>query len=81
MGIPYDLIYGGTSDKSKVTEVFPALNKTVSFPTLVVLDKSQKVVKIHTGFNEPATSKYKSFVTEMDVLIDSLISIEKNIEL
>lgn len=73
MEIPYDLVYGGEADKKRVIEVFPALNKLISYPTLIVLDKNQDVVKIHTGFNGPATSQYSSFVEEMDILIDSLV--------
>jgi len=74
MNIPYDLVYGGTSKKEKVTDIFPALNKIISFPTLIILDKQQQVVKIHTGFNGPATSRYQPFVEEMTALIDSLVT-------
>jgi len=73
MDVPYTMVLGGTASKERVIEVFPALNKLISYPTLIVLDKNQEVVKIHTGFNGPATSQYQPFVEDMNVLIDSLV--------
>lgn len=73
MQIPYPIYYGGFADKKKVTLNFPDLDRVISYPTLIVLDKNGTVVKIHTGFNGPATSKYVKFVNNMHNLLDALI--------
>ena len=74
MDVPYEILYGGHSKKELDKELFPTLNEIISFPTLIVLDKNQELVKIHTGFNGPATSEFASFNSDMNQLLDSLIS-------
>lgn len=73
MEVPYPMFYSGTTDKKKVTDVFTSLNRVISYPTLIVLNKQQEVVLIHTGFNGPATKHYKPFKIKMANLLDSLI--------
>jgi hypothetical protein len=38
------------------------LNSIIAYPTMIFLDEENKVQKIHTGFNGPATSDYPLFV-------------------
>ena len=64
MELTFPIVYGGTLSKSLASETFPFLNKVISFPTLMMIDKNNKVHYIHTGFNGPATSKYKEFESE-----------------
>ncbi len=75
MEMNYPIYYGGSTDKKKVTEVFPDLDKVISYPTLIILDKSGKVQQVHTGFNGPATDEYLNFKKNTLELIDSLIII------
>jgi hypothetical protein len=50
------------------------LTKFVAFPTTVILDKTGKVRKIHTGFNGPGTGEhYTKFVKEFEENIDELL--------
>ena len=43
------------------------LNRVLSYPTSIFIDKTGKVRKIHTGFNGPATGdKYIEFTTEFE---------------
>jgi thiol-disulfide isomerase/thioredoxin len=72
MGIPFAVVYGGKADKAEAQRVFPALSKVVAFPTIMVLDKKNKVRHVHTGFDGPATSKYATFKKEFDTLIRQL---------
>jgi hypothetical protein len=74
MGIPYPVVYGGINDKKKAGEVFPMLNKVVAYPTLIFLDKVNKVVAIHTGFSGPATSGYTAFKEEFNSLVSKMKS-------
>ena len=72
LGIPFDIVYGGKADKAEAGKLFPALDKVLAFPTMIILDKENRVRQIHTGFDGPATSKYGAFKQEFSALIDSL---------
>ena len=71
-GLEYPLLFGGKASKALASEKFPMLNKIISFPTTVVLNRKHEVVKIHTGFNGPATSIYKEYEKEFRQLLDEL---------
>ncbi len=72
MGIPFEIAYAGTSDKASATKFFPALDKVLAFPTMIIIDKQGQVRRIHTGFDGPATSKYADFKKEFTGLIQEL---------
>ncbi len=75
MGVPYDiLIAGTTTNKDSTAKVLPFLTKVVAYPTMVFLDKNNKVRRIHTGFDGPATSKYADFAKEFDEFVKKLIT-------
>lgn len=73
MGIPYDLVYAGNASKETAQAFFPALNKVMAFPTMIILDKNNQVKQVHTGFDGPATSRYEAFTQEFDALIKSML--------
>jgi thiol-disulfide isomerase/thioredoxin len=58
LGLPYSPYIGGQSSKDDAGRVFPMLNKVMSFPTLILVDKKGVVRKIHTGFYGPGTGDY-----------------------
>lgn len=72
MGIDFDLLYGGYFNKEEAINQLPMLNKIISYPTLIFIDKERNVRRIHTGFSGPATSKYEQFTKEFDDLIKKL---------
>ena len=61
MNIPYQVLYGGPSDKAEALLSLPMLNEIISYPTILFVNKNNRVVKIHTGFSGPATSGYELF--------------------
>ena len=72
LGINYPILLAqyGSSDKGRALEKFPMLNNLISYPTTVFLDKNKDVIKIHTGFNGPATGeKYSEFINEFNSTI------------
>ena len=73
MGIPFDLVYAGKADKLEAEKVFPAISQVLAFPTMLVLDKQNRVRRVHTGFDGPATSRYEAFKKEFGMLIEQLI--------
>ncbi|MDN4166966.1 TlpA disulfide reductase family protein [Cytophagales bacterium LB-30] len=63
--VGYDFAFAGISDNAKAAETLPMLNHVMSFPTLIVIDKTGKVRRIHTGFSGPGTgSYYQNFVED-----------------
>jgi len=72
--LPYPIYYGGYRSKSEALERLPFLNKVISFPTSIVLDKTGNVRDVHTGFYGPGTKDYYSkYVEETEALIVSLL--------
>lgn len=69
MNIPYPITYGGTNQKSNASEMLPMLDKVVAFPTLLFLDRQNRVVATHTGFAGPATSEYVTFKRDFENLV------------
>jgi hypothetical protein len=46
--------------------------RQTAFPTMLILDENNRVVKIHTGFNGPATSQYEIFKRDFEESIDKV---------
>jgi thiol-disulfide isomerase/thioredoxin len=76
MNIPYAIVYGGSNNKQKASEVLPMLNQVVAFPTLIFLDEHNHVVAIHTGFSGPATTGYEKFKQEFEELVQKITTEE-----
>lgn len=75
LGLPYTFVIGGDACKPCATELFPMLNEIISFPTLIFIDKTGEIRKIHTGFNGPGTGEYYTqFVSSTNDFIQNLIS-------
>jgi len=52
------LLIVGIADKKKTAAALSDLNRVISYPTTIFMDRQGKVQKIHTGFNGPGTGKY-----------------------
>lgn len=74
LDIPYELLLAGTStNKKDATRTLPFLDALRSYPTTLFLDREHKIVKIHTGFNGPATDKYEAYKNEFDKTVTTLV--------
>lgn len=72
--VQYDFLFGGKSDKSYTSRALPMLKGSVSFPTMIVIDRSKKVRDIHTGFSGPGTGDYyTTFIEEFNNLMKEII--------
>ncbi len=72
--IDYPILIGGYTRDTKVEDVLPQLKNFISFPTTIILDKNNRVRKIHAGFSGPATGKYyEDFILEFNSTIDRLL--------
>lgn len=59
--LPWPVLYGGSYRKAEASKTFPQVDKIMSYPTLIVLDRDNRIQKVYTGFNGPATSEYAAF--------------------
>lgn len=73
LNIPYDIVHGGYYDKSEATAKLGFLDKVISYPTLIFVNKDNQITKVHTGFSGPATSQYEDFVRDFDRDVRNLI--------
>lgn len=74
LGLDYTFLIGGDACKSCASREFAMLNKIISFPTLIFIDKQGKIRKIHTGFNGPGTGAYyDDFVSSTNDFVRQLI--------
>ncbi|MEM9260056.1 MAG: TlpA disulfide reductase family protein [Bacteroidota bacterium] len=73
MNVPWPILLAGPSDKEAAGRVLPMLNKIISFPTLLFVDRDNKVRRIYTGFNGSATSKYQEFTEGFEASVQELI--------
>lgn len=77
LNIEYDFLIAGTSNKNEASKKLPMLNKIMSFPTSIFIDKKGIVRNIHTGFSGPATGDYYlKFIDEFNFLMDELLKEE-----
>lgn len=74
LDLNYTFLIGGDACKPCAAETFPQLNDIISFPTLIFIDKTGAIRKIHTGFSGPGTGTYYTdFVSETDAFISALV--------
>ena len=71
---PWPVLLAGPADKDAAGDALPMLNKIISYPTLLFLDRDNKVKRIYTGFNGSATSKYDEFVSSFKASVAELIT-------
>ncbi len=72
MKIDHEVLYAGYYDKDVAAQKLPQLDKIISYPTLLFVDKDNKIVKIHTGFSGPATPGYADFEKEFTTTLNSI---------
>jgi len=74
LNVSYDYVIAGTSTTESASKSLPMLNKVMSFPTSIFIDRKGKVRRIHTGFSGPATGiHYEKFVDEFNNLMNALM--------
>lgn len=73
--VKHEVLIAGTNKKEKAAEALPMLNGIKAYPTMIIVDKHDKVRRIHTGFSGPATAEYPTFKQNF---IQSLKEITEN---
>ncbi len=71
----FHFLIGGDAQKNQASTHFPMLNKIISFPTSLFLDKTGAVRRIHTGFSGPGTGNhFEIYKTKTYSLIEELLA-------
>lgn len=71
--IEYPLLIAGNVNKQESSDLLPFLNHVVSYPTTVIVDKTGKVRRVHTGFYGPGTGDYYvNYKSEMESFLETL---------
>lgn len=74
LALPYPVLITSLSGKEKAAENLTFLSSIHAFPTTLFLNRKGQVVRIHTGFNGPATGQaYLDFVRDTESLIEELL--------
>jgi len=74
LNIPYEVVWGGYYDKAEAARQLPFIEQVISYPTMIFLDRENRVQRIHTGFAGPATEKYPAFVADFKSYVQKLLA-------
>ena len=74
MQIPYPILLAGLKDQATAEAVFPMLPRINAYPTMLFLDRQNRIRRIHTGFSGPATSEYAAFQADFDQYLKTLLA-------
>lgn len=74
LGASYTFLHAGVSNKRLASESLPMLNRIISYPTSIFIDKEGQVRRIFTGFSGPGTGQhYLELTGQMTALIEELL--------
>jgi len=74
IGTGYIFLYAGESNRRKASETLPMLNRILSFPTSIFIDRNGRINKIFTGFSGPGTGNhYKELTAEMIETVERIV--------
>lgn len=74
MNVPWPILLAGSYDKEAAGRALPMLNIIISYPTLLFVDRDNKVKRIYTGYNGTATSKFAEFKQSFGDSVQELLA-------
>jgi len=75
LGVKYDIAYAGEASKEVVCTKLPFLNKMMSYPTCIFIDRSGKVRRIRTGFYGPGTGEhYQNYRRNLQIFLEKMLA-------
>ncbi|MCO6461622.1 MAG: TlpA family protein disulfide reductase [Saprospiraceae bacterium] len=72
--LPYPILWAGMADKEASSKV-PFISGIKAYPTMIFLDRNNKVVKVSAGFSGPATLEYAVFKKEFSQDVVNLLKL------
>lgn len=71
----YEMLVAGTTDKERIAKLLPFLAEFKAYPTLVLIDRSNRVRAIYSGFAGPATGEdHLRLRKTMESIIEELLA-------
>lgn len=67
MNINYPVLRAGIANRDSASAIIPQINGIKAYPTMLFLNRKNQIVKVHTGFDGPATSMYESFKKNLPI--------------
>lgn len=72
--IRYPIVLAGRASAQEVRTKLPFLKDLMSYPTAIIVDRSGRVRRVHTGFYGPGTgAHYVRFKRELEGFLESLL--------
>jgi len=72
LDLPYPVAYGGRANRDSAAVAVPQISGVLAFPTMLFVDRNNRIYKVHTGFDGPATSAYTRFESEFTHTLEAL---------
>lgn len=69
----YPIAYGGIANRDTAASRFPQISGIHAYPTTLFVNRNNEIVKVHTGFDGPATSKFEQFKMTFNNTVQSLL--------
>jgi len=74
LGVPYPILYGGHASKEEAAKKLPFLERVMSYPTCIFVDRLGKVRRIRTGFYGPSTGEHHGhYKRNLESFIETLL--------
>lgn len=70
--VTWEVVLGGYYNKRDASKIMTQIDRVISYPTMIFLDKDNYIKHIHTGFSGPATREYDTFKTQFNEIIKEL---------
>lgn len=78
LGIQFPVLYGGHASKTVAAQKLPFLDRVMSYPTCIFIDRAGVVRRIRTGFYGPGTGKhYTDYRQYLELYIQQLLAEEE----
>jgi thiol-disulfide isomerase/thioredoxin len=73
-GVNYPILFAGTTKTAAASGPRTQLDGFAGYPTTLYLDRSHRIVRVHSGFDGPATGeRYAQLKKEIDVTVKKLV--------
>lgn len=73
-GIPWPVLVAGTTKSAPASPVMAQLEGWQGYPTTLFLDRSHRIVKVHSGFDGPATgARHAALRKELEAAVRALL--------
>ncbi|HRG19584.1 MAG TPA: TlpA disulfide reductase family protein [Saprospiraceae bacterium] len=70
--IEYPVLLAGHFDKKTASTLIPQIEGIKAYPTLLLVDQNDRLVKVYSGFYGPATKEHAAFIKELSATIDGI---------